>query len=186
MDQDNTKGEAGEANDQPLNLNSPAVTASMTIYCHIINRLAGNSNVCKTISIALAGAFIGFKMQPPLVLVMIIIGIILCLMVLDSLFIGLKDNTQAVSRRIIEEVRQGKRDINPYDMNEFNNLKENLKRTYPKHSKAMYNWSLIKDGFKSISIWLFYIVVIGGLAIAFLFGASDSETPMKCIINYLN
>ena len=187
MDQENTNGDAGKANNKPLDINSPSVTATMTMYCHIINRLAGNSNVCKTISIALAGAFIGFKMQPPLALVLIILGIILCLMILDSFYIGLKDNTHAASQQLIKEVRQGENpDINPYNMNKFNILKANLKQKYSKHSKAMYNWTLIKDGFKSISIWLFYIVVIGGLVLAFFFGSSANDTSTKYIINYLN
>lgn len=170
-----------------MDLNSPAVTASMTIYCHIINRLAGNSNVCKTISIALAGAYIGFKMQPHLIIGLIIIAVILCLMALDSLYIGLKDNTNEISQNILQEVIKGdSAHINPFNMNEFNKLKIDIKNRHPKHSKTMYNCRLIKDGFKSISVWLFYSVIIVGIILAFFFGHSDNTNSMQNIVNYIS
>lgn len=131
--------------DKEFDPNSPAVTTTLTCAAGIINRLAGNSNVCKTLSITLAAAMIGFATAPAWWRYLMVMAAVIVLMLMDSLFIGLKKRTEKKTKKIIESSLTDHQ--NPYDLFNQSDLEDN-------------NFSAIKSGLRSRSLWPFYLVII--------------------------
>ena len=71
-------------------LNSPAVTIHLSIVAEIINRLANNSNYCKTTSVAVATVFATFTKTPDWMSWIIWVIPIVAIALLDSMFVYLK------------------------------------------------------------------------------------------------
>ena len=141
------KEEQQNPDDLKFKFDSPVVTTTLSIQAEIINRLATNSNYCKTLAITLSGAVVALSnglLWPKLVLVCIVI---LVLGYLDALFIGLKKQRESISKEIIDDVKN-KPTINPYDT-------------------ALKNGGGKKDavlrGIKSSTIWPFYLAIILGM-----------------------
>lgn len=75
---------------QKYTLNSPAVTTHLTIVAEIINRLATNSNYCKTICVAIVTVFATFTTSPNWTAFVIWLIPIVAICLLDSLFVFMK------------------------------------------------------------------------------------------------
>ncbi|MDE6654942.1 MAG: hypothetical protein K2K37_11220 [Muribaculaceae bacterium] len=131
--------------DKEFDPNSPAVTTTLNCAAGIINRLAGNSNVCKTLSITLAAAIIGFATVPAWWRYLMVMAAVIVLMLLDSLFIGLKKRTELKTKKIIESSKTGYQ--NPYDIFYQSDPDDN-------------NFSAIIRGLRSSAVWPFYLVII--------------------------
>lgn len=137
--------------EQTFDTNSNAVSTILTIKANIINRLASNSNVCKTLSVTIAGVLVGFNSTLPWPHLIFVIFSILALMILDSMYMGLKKSTEKISKEIIKNATTGKK-IDPYIVDAEND--KDRKKTIK---------TAIKVGFGSITIRLFYAIMIVGL-----------------------
>ena len=150
-------------------LNGTAVNTALTINCYIINRLAENSNICKTITVAIAAAYISLTNNPTEPKFWFVAGIVFILMILDSLYIGLKKNLQSLSQKLIIRVTSENEndDFNPFDKKTFideEDLKSNRFNTSKSfRSKIFYKVKTVFKGLISMSIWPFYIIILAGL-----------------------
>ncbi len=139
--------------DKKFKSDSPEVTTTLSIQSEIINRLATNSNYCKTLAITLSGAVVGLSdcwLWPKLVFVCVVI---LVLAYLDALFIGLKKQRERISKEIINDAKDNPT-VNPY-------------------YTALKNGGGKKDalcrGIKSSIIWPFYLaIILGMIGVSFL------------------
>lgn len=143
-----------ETNSKKYDCNSLAVSTLLTINSEIINRLANNSNICKTLAITLSGAVVGLSSNLSLWHILFVIIVVLMLLLLDSLYMGLKKRTEEVSMSIIVAAKAEDSDKNPYDI---------------KYSGKKTNMEAIETGFKSSTVWPFYIFLIAGLIVLYFF-----------------
>lgn len=133
--------------------NSAAVTTVLNINAGIINRLADNSNVCKTLAISMAGVVIGLSDSLSCWQVVFLILLELMFLYLDSLYMGLIKRTKDVSCDIINAAKSETTEKkNPY-LIEYRGKKT--------------NWDAVKEGFKSSTVWPFYLIIIIGLIVKY-------------------
>lgn len=85
------------------NLNSPAVTTHLTIVAEIINRLANNSNYCKTTAVAVATIFATFTKNPDWLSLVIWLIPIVAIALLDSLFVYLKKRLSGEQEEFVSQ-----------------------------------------------------------------------------------
>lgn len=128
----------------PYTLDSPAVTASMTIYNHIINRLASNSNVCKTLAAGLVGLIVGLKTEISFWHSILISVCILAISYQDCMYVALKKKLEGVA----EDLRTAVENNNYEDIKPF---------TIP---KSKYSFKEIIKHWKSRSIKIFYVPIL--------------------------
>lgn len=142
----------GKKNCTEFNLNSPAVTTHLTILGEIINRLANNSNYCKSVCAGIVAAFITLsESATPMFLIIWCIPI-LAIAILDSLYVYLKNNLTRQQNEFVENVKTGK-EVNPFKIDSS--------------KKGCNQIKGIWEGFKSKSVWLFYVAMIVTLALHF-------------------
>lgn len=143
--------------------NSLAVNTRLSIEAEVINRLANNSNICKTLAITLAGAIIGFDMTLGPLHVVFVIAALLMLMYLDSLYMGLKKRSQRVSTLIIRASRDGL--INPYKI-VYDGKKTNM--------------GAFCKGVRSSTVWPFYAIAIAGVALLYFHPSAPPRLHITC------
>lgn len=86
-----------------LSLNCPAVTTHLSIVAEIINRLANNSNYCKTICVAVVTVFATFTASPDWWTLLIWCIPILAIALLDSMFVYLKKRLSKEQEEFISQ-----------------------------------------------------------------------------------
>ena len=128
----------------PYTLNSPAITTSMTLYTHIINRLASNSNVCKTLAAGLIGLIVGLKVDLFWYHMILVIVCVLAISYQDCMYVSLKKKLEGLAVDLRTAVLNGDySNIGPFMIPESNHgFIETIKQ-----------W-------KSKSIWIFYLPMI--------------------------
>ena len=135
-------------------LDSPAVTTHLSITAEIINRLANNSNYCKSVCVAVVAVFAALTSNPPgndsnpdwwRLLVW---GLpVLSLWMLDSLFVYLKKSITTQQDQFVKDITSG-RDVKPFV----------LKPTKNKFYGTIFNMG-------DISTILFYFIMIASLVL---------------------
>lgn len=146
----------------PYTLDSPAVTASMTIYNHIINRLASNSNRCKSLAAGLVGLIVGLKIEISFWHFILTCICILAISYQDCMYVALKKKLEGVAADLRTAV----------ETNSYQNISPFV---IPKSSLGL--WAPLKY-WGSRSIWIFYVPMLGAL-----FGVWLLHGGIKCICN---
>ena len=189
-------------------IKDPSIVASLTNLCYIINRLADNSNICKTIAIAITGAYITLTKDPTYGQFWFVFFLICILAFNDGLYMGLKINLQDISDVLSNgAVSNNASQIkNPFDLKELKELlapnaseiKANAKinqgtkaSTDTKSKKATSEtWIKIKrdiktswKGFRTITTLPFYSVILFGLLLFQYWGVS--WIFIKCVYSKL-
>lgn len=94
-------------------LNSPAVTTHLSILCEIINRLANNSNYCKSTCVAIVAVFATFVKDPCWLNIVIWVIPIIAICLLDSLFVFLKKNLTDSQKTFVDAIIRDK-EVHPF------------------------------------------------------------------------
>ena len=101
-------------------LNSPAVTTHLSITAEIINRLANNSNYCKSACVAVVAVFAALatdsKWSDSILIWwrLLVWGLpVLSLWILDSLFVYLKKNITTQQEQFVKDITNGS-DVKPF------------------------------------------------------------------------
>ena len=167
------------------NLNSPAVTTHLTIVAEIINRLANNSNYCKTTGVAVATVFATFTKTPDWIS-LIVWGIpIFAIALLDSLFVYLKRRLTCEQEEFVSQYLSEDDEKNAMAIKEKFCLKSKGKRkdvemvpfVVSSASKREIFWGMVRN-LGDISVWLFYGSMILTLALVVWFSLNGMiETP---------
>ena len=136
------------------NLNSPAVTTHLSITAEIINRLANNSNYCKSACVAVVAVFAALTTNPQcsdsnLIWWRVLVwGLpVLSLWILDSLFVYLKKSITTQQDQFVKDITSG-RDVKPFV----------LKPTENKVRGIFFNMG-------DISTIIFYFIMIASLVL---------------------
>ncbi len=166
----------------------PSVNSALTNLCYIINRLADNSNICKTISVAGAGAFVSFTDDPSNGQFWFLFFLICILAFNDGLYMGLKEDLQTVADKLsIAAVINPKSIINPFDIKLLRKLdlnkvsteipvpykiggdqnvntqpEQNIKKGWKKFKRDART---AKNGFCTITTWPFYTIILVGMLV---------------------
>lgn len=177
--------------DSNVLLQTTAINTAMTNICYIINRLADNSNICKTISVAGAGAFVSFTSNPTCGQFWFLFILICILAFNDGLYMGLKEDLQLTADKLSNvalSLDDKVTNFNPFDlkklraidinninktvndiMSENNGNSDNNSKNEPQIKKG---WKKIKrdaktakNGFCTITTWPFYSVILIGMLI---------------------
>lgn len=127
-----------------LKINDPAVSSTMTIAGNIVNRLANNSNTCKTMCLTIVGAMIALKQDISKFPICIVIVMILLFGLLDMFYVHLKFHVSQECNRFRDDVLAGK-EVTPYHINSLG---------FTGHFKGIFT------GHFSISTLIFYLVMI--------------------------
>lgn len=146
-------GKTDAVGEQPkYDLNSPAVVAHMSIIGEIVNRLATNSNYCKTICVAIVTVFAAFSKDPDWKSLGVWLIPIVAIGILDSLFVYTKKRITKEGETFVENV-ENNLPVKPYNLYK------------PKIcEKIAGTLKCLGD----ISIWLFYGAMIVTLALHIL------------------
>lgn len=125
-------------------LDSPAITTSMTLYTHIINRLANNSNICKTLAAGLVGLIVGLKAELSGFHMIIVLVCVLAISYQDCMYVELKKKLNGLAVDLRNSVLTG----------DYSNI-EPFMIPESKHGfiETINQW-------KSKSIWIFYLPMI--------------------------
>lgn len=165
---DTNRGNQEEDNQTPTNpytLNSPAITTSMTLYTHIINRLASNSNVCKTVAAGLVGLIVGLKAELSGGHLIFVLLCVLAISYQDCLYVAIKKKLEQFAGDLRSAVLTGDySNIGPFMIPE-----------------SKYGFWETLGHWKSRSIWIFYTPM--GLALIgvwFLNGGLESICSWLC------
>lgn len=102
-------------------LNSPAITTTMIIAGNIVNRLASNSNTCKTLCATLVGAIIGLQIKMQLSILISILLLVMVLAFTDSMYVSLKKHVDYSCKMLRENVEK-KHKVTPLDIPHVKNL----------------------------------------------------------------
>lgn len=126
-----------------LKINDPAVSSTMTIAGNIVNRLANNSNTCKTMCLTIVGAMIALKHEIIQFPICLVILMILLLGILDMFYVHLKFHVSQECNRFRDDILAGK-EVTPYHINSLG---------FTGHFKGIFN------GHFSVSTLIFYLVM---------------------------
>ncbi len=168
-------------------LDNPAITTAITNLCYIINRLAENSNVCKTIAVAVAGVFVSFTKCPSEGQFWFLFILICILAFNDGIYMGLKKSLENMSDKLATAAQNNTLETtNPFILRNIRKLKwieiikdhEKLTTSQKdkdldwkedtgkkKQSKITKEILLAWKGFGTITTWPFYLVILGGMLI---------------------
>lgn len=173
-------------------INKPSVNTAMSNLCYIINRLADNSNICKSLSVAVAGAFVSFTHNPSYGQFWFIFILICILAFNDGLYMGLKENLQLISDKLSNAAVYNPVSItNPFDLKKLRKLDLNIVTNEVQDPNNIANnqnvdaqfepnpkkgWKKFKrdvrtakNGFCTITTWPFYTIILVGMLV-FKFG----------------
>lgn len=125
-------------------LDSPAITTSMTLYTHIINRLANNSNICKTLAAGLVGLIVGLKAELSGFHMIIVLVCVLAISYQDCMYVELKKKLNGLAVDLRNSVLTG----------DYSNIEPFM---IPESEHGFIE--TIKQ-WKSKSIWIFYLPMI--------------------------
>ena len=159
-------------------LNSPAVTTHLTIVAEIINRLANNSNYCKTTSVAIATVFATFTTTPDWMSFIIWVIPIVAIAFLDSMFVYIKKRLTCEQEEFVSQfLSEGQKKMAKTLKEKFC-LKSEGKRkdidmlpfVASSASKSEMFWGMLKN-LSDISVALFYGAIILTLVLVVLFSS---------------
>lgn len=163
-------------NTQLYDLNSPAVTTHLSIVAEIINRLANNSNYCKTVCIAIVAAFFSFTKSPGWYCLIVWCLPIGAIALLDSMFVWIKKKltveqeafvSQFLTSDQLEKVRKQNKRFPTKDKGE--NDDDEMLPFVLCHSSWLSRLKGTLANLGDISIWLFYGTMIIAIALDVLF-----------------
>lgn len=143
------KTEVKEKTGEVYTLESLAVTTHLSILAEIVNRLANNSNYCKSAAVVIVSMIAAFgtnfdKNK------CIICGIpLLCIALLDSLFVYLKKNVTSQQKTFVEKIEKGK-PVAPFNLD---------------HNKKCDVFCGMISNMADVSIWLFYGAMVISLVL---------------------
>ena len=104
-------------------LDRPSVTTHCTIVGEIINRLANNSNYCKTLCVAVVTVLATFNNIPNWWLLIVWSIPILGLCGLDCLFVSMKKRLTEENEAFIEKMKKGE-PCSPFELNKYSTRKK--------------------------------------------------------------
>lgn len=134
-------------------LDKPAITASMTIMGNIVNRLANNSNICKTVTVTLTGLILGLNAGMTLGSLICVLICIVAIFYQDCLYCTLKKGVTDVSKGLRDAAE--KNDFSEYQPFVIPKTDSSLKA-------VLKNWN-------SKSILPFYGPIVFILVISFIY-----------------
>lgn len=141
---------------QKYTLNSQAVTTHLTIVAEIINRLATNSNYCKTICVAIVTVFATFTTSPNWTSFVIWLIPIVAICLLDSLFVFMKKKLTKEQKVFVEHFKEEKE----AGREEVDNKLIEVAPFVLNSSTACEKFCGTLKNLGDISIWLFYGAMI--------------------------
>ncbi|MCM1139462.1 MAG: hypothetical protein NC453_12900 [Muribaculum sp.] len=154
---DDKDGNSNDSRDVHYDLNSPAVTATMTIAGNIVNRLANNSNTCKAMCMTVIGLILGFEDSEKLHKLPLCLGILLTSLLLDCLYVFLRKKVTKYSYDLANHYGTGSR-LSETPM-PFIIPKSNLKERVLGITESLGNMSILP----------FYLLIGIGLSLYFIF-----------------
>lgn len=176
-------------------LNSPAVTTHLSIAAEIINRLANNSNYCKTTCVAVATVFATFTRTPDWKSLLIWMIPIFAIALLDSLFVYLKkrltcEEEEFVSQFLTADEQKIARAIKEKFCLKSEGKRKDIEMLFPfvasSASKSEMFCGMLRN-LGDISVLLFYGAMIITLVLVFWFSPSELfEAPNINSIQIIN